>query len=96
VGHGEIYPFARFRKTFPAKLVPAYTTIQITLYQLEVKEIVRRVKKVGNFHIFVTSISRGTETADRCILQRQVARLNEALAYAEGVLNVCKFYQVLY
>ena len=43
---------------FPAKKKPAYTTIQTTVYRLEIKNIVRRVKKVGNFHIFEALISR--------------------------------------
>jgi BlaI family transcriptional regulator, penicillinase repressor len=44
--------------SFPEKRRPAYTTIQTTVYRLEAKDIVRRVKKVGNFHVFAASISR--------------------------------------
>ncbi len=47
------------QETFPAKRRPAYTTIQTTVYRLETKDVVRRVKKVGNFHIFAATISRG-------------------------------------
>lgn len=47
------------QEAFPLKKRPAYTTIQTTVYRLEAKEIVRRVKKVGNFHIFAASVSRG-------------------------------------
>lgn len=43
---------------FPEKKRPAYTTIQTTVYRLEGKKAVRRVKKVGNFHIFAAAISR--------------------------------------
>lgn len=46
------------QETFPAKKRPAYTTIQTTVYRLESKKAVRRVKKVGNFHIFAPTISR--------------------------------------
>jgi BlaI family penicillinase repressor len=46
------------RETFPAKNRPAYTTIQTTVYRLEAKNAVRRVKKVGNFHIFEAAVSR--------------------------------------
>lgn len=46
------------QETFPAKNRPAYTTIQTTVYRLEGKKAVRRLKKVGNFHIFVAAISR--------------------------------------
>ena len=40
------------------KKMPAYTTIQTTVYRLEGKKAVRRVRKVGNFHIFEATISR--------------------------------------
>jgi BlaI family transcriptional regulator, penicillinase repressor len=43
---------------FSAKRRPAYTTIQTTVYRLEAKDVVRRVRKVGNFHIFAAAISR--------------------------------------
>jgi predicted transcriptional regulator len=46
------------QETFPEKGRPAYTTIQTTVYRLEVKKAVRRVKKVGNFHIFEPMVSR--------------------------------------
>jgi predicted transcriptional regulator len=46
------------QETFPEKGRPAYTTIQTTVYRLEAKKAVRRVKKVGNFHIFEPTISR--------------------------------------
>jgi BlaI family transcriptional regulator, penicillinase repressor len=46
------------QETFPAKDRPAYTTIQTTVYRLESKKVVRRVKKVGNFHIFEAVVSR--------------------------------------
>ena len=48
------------QETFPAKDRPAYTTIQTTVYRLESKKVVRRVKKVGNFHIFEAVVSRNT------------------------------------
>lgn len=46
-------------ESFPAKKRPAYTTVQTTVYRMEAKEVVRRVKRVGNFHIFAAAISRG-------------------------------------
>ena len=39
---------------------PAYTTIQTTVYRLEAKKAVRRVKKVGNAHIFEAAVTRAT------------------------------------
>jgi BlaI family transcriptional regulator, penicillinase repressor len=46
------------QESFPPKRRPAYTTIQTTVYRMELKEVARRVKKVGNFHVFAASISR--------------------------------------
>lgn len=46
------------QENFPEKGRPAYTTIQTTVYRLEGKGAVQRVKKVGNFHIFEAAISR--------------------------------------
>ena len=44
--------------TFPARKRPAYTTVQTTVYRMEIKGVVRRVRKVGNFHIFAAAVSR--------------------------------------
>jgi predicted transcriptional regulator len=46
------------QESFPLKKRPAYTTIQTTVYRMEAKGIVHRLKKVGNFHIFSPAISR--------------------------------------
>jgi BlaI family transcriptional regulator, penicillinase repressor len=46
------------QESFPEKQRPAYTTIQTMVYRLETKKAVRRVKKVGNFHVFEAAISR--------------------------------------
>jgi len=46
------------QEDFPEKHRPAYTTIQTTVYRMESKKAVRRVKKVGNFHIFEPAVSR--------------------------------------
>jgi BlaI family penicillinase repressor len=46
------------QKNFPEKARPAYTTIQTTVYRLEAKKAVRRLKKVGNFHVFEAAVSR--------------------------------------
>ena len=37
---------------------PAYTTIQTTVYRLEAKNAVRRVRKIGNAHIFEPTVPR--------------------------------------
>jgi predicted transcriptional regulator len=63
------------QEQFPGKRVPAYTTIQTTVYRMEAKEIMRRVKKVGNFHVFAASITR--KEAQRGIV-------NDLLSYFGG------------
>jgi BlaI family penicillinase repressor len=46
------------QEEFPEIDRPAYTTIQTMVYRLEGKSAVRRLKKVGNFHIFEAAVSR--------------------------------------
>ena len=59
------------QETFPEKDRPAYTTIQTTVYRLEGKKAVRRVKKVGNFHIFEAAVSR--DSAQRRLIDDLLA-----------------------
>ena len=46
------------QERFPEKERPAYTTVQTMVYRLEAKRAVRRVKKIGNAHVFDALISR--------------------------------------
>jgi predicted transcriptional regulator len=46
------------QEAFPEQRRPAYTTVQTTVYRLEGKEAVRRVKKISNAHIFEAVVSR--------------------------------------
>src|SRR4026208_2615671 len=46
------------QERFPEKDRPAYTTAQTMVYRLETKKAVRRVKKIGNAHIFEALVSR--------------------------------------
>jgi predicted transcriptional regulator len=46
------------QEAFPEKGRPAYTTIQTTVYRLEDKKALRRVKKISNAHIFEAVITR--------------------------------------
>jgi BlaI family transcriptional regulator, penicillinase repressor len=46
------------QEAFPEKGRPAYTTIQTMVYRLEGKKAIRRVKKIGNFHVFEAAVSR--------------------------------------
>ncbi len=43
---------------FPAKKRPGYTTVQTMVYRLEAKKVLRRTRKVGNFHMFAATVSR--------------------------------------
>ena len=54
------------QERFPEKDRPAYTTVQTMVYRLETKRAVRRVKKIGNAHIFEAAISR--QAAQRRII----------------------------
>ena len=47
------------QEAFPERGRPAYTTIQTTVYRLEVKGALLRVKKISNAHIFEACVSRG-------------------------------------
>jgi BlaI family penicillinase repressor len=62
---GEL-PIREIQESFSAERRPAYTTIQTTVYRMEAKQIVRRVKKTGNFHIFAADVSR--EAAQRNLI----------------------------
>ena len=46
------------QEAFPDKNRPAYTTVQTMVYRLEAKKAIRRVKKIGNAHIFEAAITR--------------------------------------
>jgi BlaI family penicillinase repressor len=46
------------QEAFPVKKRPAYTTIQTTVYRMETKGVLHRMRKVGNFHMFAPAISR--------------------------------------
>ena len=59
------------QEAFAEKERPAYTTVQTTIYRLETKNAVRRVRKVGNFHIFEPLVSR--EDAQRRLVDDLLA-----------------------
>jgi BlaI family penicillinase repressor len=46
------------QERLPAGKAPAYTTVQTIIYRLEEKGAVRRVKKVGNAHVFEPVVTR--------------------------------------
>jgi len=49
------------QEAFPENSRPAYTTVQTTIYRLEGKKVVRRVRKISNAHIFEAIIPRVAE-----------------------------------
>jgi BlaI family transcriptional regulator, penicillinase repressor len=64
-GRGQL-SIREIQEEIPARRTPAYTTVQTTVYRMEAKGVVRRVKKVGNFHIFAAVITR--EAAHRRLI----------------------------
>jgi predicted transcriptional regulator len=46
------------QEALPEKNRPAYTTVQTMIYRLEEKGALRRVKKIGNAHIFEPVFTR--------------------------------------
>jgi predicted transcriptional regulator len=46
------------QEAFPEQDRPAYTTVQTTVYRLETKHAVRRVRKISNAHIFEAVVTR--------------------------------------
>ena len=55
--HGPL-SVREIQERFPEKDRPAYTTVQTMVYRLEGKKAVRRIKKIGNAHIFEAAVSR--------------------------------------
>jgi predicted transcriptional regulator len=46
------------QEALPEEHRPAYTTVQTMIYRLEEKGVVRRIKKIGNAHIFEAALTR--------------------------------------
>ena len=46
------------QESFPERKRPAYTTIQTTVYRMERKKVLQRMRKIGNAHIFEAIVSR--------------------------------------
>src|SRR5437764_14872935 len=67
-GEGSI---REIQESFSAKSRPAYTTVQTTVNRMEAKGVVRRARKVGNFHIYEPAISR--EAAQRRLVDDLLA-----------------------
>ena len=59
------------QETFPARKRPAYTTVQTTVYRLETKKALRRVKKIATALIFEAAVTR--EAAERRLIDDLLA-----------------------
>ena len=59
------------QEALPPKNRPAYTTVQTMVYRLEAKGAVRRVKKIGNAHVFEAAVTR--DTAQRRLVDELLA-----------------------
>lgn len=55
--HG-VLSIREVQEAFPLNKRPAYTTVQTVVYRLEAKQAVRRVKKIGNAHVFEAVLTR--------------------------------------
>ncbi|HUQ30656.1 MAG TPA: BlaI/MecI/CopY family transcriptional regulator [Pyrinomonadaceae bacterium] len=62
------------QEKLPEKKRPAYTTVQTIVYRLEEKGAVRRVKKIGNAHIFEATVTR--KSAHRRLINELLALFN--------------------
>src|SRR5580658_8516208 len=55
--HGRLC-VREIQESFPERDRPPYTSVQTIVYRLEEKDAVRRVRKIGNAHIFEAVTSR--------------------------------------
>jgi BlaI family transcriptional regulator, penicillinase repressor len=56
---------------FAEKKRPGYTTVQTMVYRMEAKKVLRRVRKVGNFHMFAAVVTR--DAAQRTLVDDLLA-----------------------
>jgi len=59
------------QEAFKAKKRPGYTTVQKMVYRMEAKKVLRRARKVGNFHVFAPMVSR--ESVERKLIDDLLA-----------------------
>jgi BlaI family penicillinase repressor len=59
------------QEAFSERGRPGYTTVQKTVYRMEAKNLLRRVRKLGNFHMFKAEVSR--ESAQRRLVDDLLA-----------------------
>ncbi|HKR28304.1 MAG TPA: BlaI/MecI/CopY family transcriptional regulator [Acidobacteriaceae bacterium] len=59
------------QEAFPVKKRPGYTTVQKMVYRMETKKVLRRARKIGNFHVFVPTVTR--EAVERRLIDDLLA-----------------------
>lgn len=78
------------QEAFQGKKKPGYTTVQKTIYRMEEKKLVRRTRKIGNFHVFIATVSR--EAAERRLIADLLAmfggKSRPVLAHLIGAGNL--------
>jgi BlaI family penicillinase repressor len=78
------------QEAFQGKKKPGYTTVQKTIYRMEEKKLVRRTRKIGNFHVFTATVSR--EAAERRLIADLLAmfggKSRPVLAHLIGAGNL--------
>ena len=55
--HGRL-SIREIQESFPKKQRPPYTTVQTLVYRMEEKGALRRIRKIGNAHVFEATVSR--------------------------------------
>jgi len=55
--HGRL-SIREIQESFPKRHRPPYTTVQTIIYRMEEKGAVRRIRKIGNAHVFEAMVSR--------------------------------------
>lgn len=68
---GGTFSIREILESLPGKRRPAYTTIQTTVYRMEAKGVVRRVRRIGNVDVFSAAVSR--EAAERRLIDELLA-----------------------
>ena len=59
------------QEAFPVKKRPGYTTVQKMVYRMETKKVLRRARKIGNFHVFAPTVTR--EAVERRLIDDLLA-----------------------
>ena len=73
------------QESIPARNRPAYSTVQTTVYRLEVKRALKRVRKISNAHIFEAVVGRAAARGTQDSLKFEIASVKPADPNARGM-----------